>query len=45
MFDVLLPQVFTGDRFTKETLVGLGEGGLCQPGSGAHFPNCTFGRY
>ena len=45
MFDVLLPQVFTGDRFTKETLVGLGEGGLCQPGSGAHFPDCTFGRY
>ncbi len=45
MFDVLLPQIYTGDRLTKEDLVNLGEGGLCQQCRACHFPNCTFGRY
>ena len=45
MFDVLLPQVFSGDKFTKEELIRLGEGGLCQLCDRCHFPNCTFGRY
>ena len=45
MFDVLLPQVFAGVKFTKEDLVKLGNGGLCQQCSTCHFPNCTFGRY
>lgn len=45
IFDVILPQVFAGDKFTKEELIGLGEGGLCQMCSACHFPNCTFGRY
>ena len=45
IFDVVLPQVFAGDKFTKEELIGLGEGGLCQLCSVCHFPNCTFGRY
>ena len=45
MFDVLLPQIFAGDRFTKEELVRLGDGGLCQMCKSCHFPNCTFGRY
>lgn len=45
MFDVVLPQVFSGVRFTKEELVRLGEGGLCQQCRACHFPNCTFGRY
>ena len=45
MFDVLLPQVYTGDRLTKKDLVNLGEGGLCQQCKVCHFPNCTFGRY
>ena len=45
MFDVLLPQVYTGDRLTKQELVGLGEGGLCQQCKVCHYPNCTFGRY
>lgn len=45
MFDVLLPQVFSGDRLTKEDLIRLGEGGLCQLCQACHFPNCTFGRY
>ena len=45
MFDVLLPQIFAGDRFTKWELVNLADGGLCQLCKSCHFPNCTFGRY
>ena len=45
MFDVLLPQIFAGDRFTKRELVNLADGGLCQLCKSCHFPNCTFGRY
>lgn len=45
IFDVLLPQIFTGDRLSREDLIRLGEGGLCQLCESCHFPNCTFGRY
>lgn len=45
IFDVLLPQVFAGEKFTKADLINLGEGGLCQLCKGCHFPNCSFGRY
>ena len=45
IFDVVLPQIFAGVRFTKEELIGLGDGGLCQLCKSCHFPNCTFGRY
>ena len=45
IFDVLLPQVYAGVRFTKEDLIRLGDGGLCQLCGDCHFPNCTFGRY
>ena len=45
IFDVLLPQIFTGDKLTKEELINLGDGGLCQLCKPCHWPNCTFGRY
>ncbi len=45
IFDVLLPQIFAGDKLTKDDLIRLGEGGLCQMCKTCHFPNCTFGRY
>lgn len=45
MFDVLLPQIFCGDPLTKDDLIRLGEGGLCQMCDNCHFPNCIFGRY
>ena len=45
MFDVLLPQIFCGDPLTKDDLIRLREGGLCQMCDNCHFPNCTFGRY
>lgn len=43
--DVLLVQIFAGERFTAEELTSLGDGGLCQRCESCHFPNCTFGRY
>lgn len=45
LFDVLLPQIFAGVKFTHEELIRLGDGGLCQMCKACHFPNCTFGRY
>lgn len=45
IFDVLLPQIFAGDRLTKQDLIRLGDGGLCQMCPACHYPNCTFGRY
>ena len=45
IFDVLLPQIFTGYKLTKDDLIRLGDGGLCQMCRACHFPNCTFGRY
>ena len=45
VFDVLLPQIFAGDRISREELTALADGGLCQMCSECHWPNCTFGRY
>lgn len=45
IFDVLLPQIFAGDRLTKKELINLADGGLCQMCKVCHYPNCTFGRY
>ena len=45
IFDVLLPQIFAGEKLTKEDLIRLGDGGLCQLCKTCHYPNCTFGRY
>ena len=45
IFDVLLPQIFAGDKITKEELIQLADGGLCQMCPDCHWPNCTFGRY
>lgn len=45
VFDVLLPQLFTGVKITREDLLRLADGGLCQLCKVCHYPNCTFGRY
>lgn len=44
-FDVILPQIMTGQKVTKTDLVRLGDGGFCQGCEVCHWPNCTFGRY
>lgn len=45
VFDVLLPQIFAGEKITREDLRNLAEGGLCRMCQSCHWPNCTFGRY
>lgn len=45
MLDVILPQIYSGIRFTKQDIIRLGEGGLCRMCKECHYPNCTFGRY
>lgn len=45
IFDVLLPQIFTGEKLTKRELLNLADGGLCQLCGHCQWPNCTFGRY
>lgn len=45
VLDALLPQLFTGLKLTKQDIINLGEGGLCQFCDECHFPNCTFGKY
>lgn len=45
IFDVLLPAVFTGQKISREDLIRLADGGLCQMCGVCHYPNCTFGRY
>ena len=45
IFDVLLPQIFAGEKLTKAELINLADGGLCQMCPACHWPNCTFGRY
>ena len=45
IFDVLLPQIYTGLKLTEDDLSRLADGGLCQLCDACHYPNCTFGRY
>ena len=45
MLDVMLPQIYTGLKFTKQDIIRLAEGGLCRMCETCHYPVCTFGRY
>lgn len=45
VLDAILPQIFAGDKFTKEELMRLGDGGLCQQCKECHFPCCPYGKY
>ena len=45
IFDILLPSIFAEEKITKEDLIHLADGGLCQMCTTCHWPNCTFGRY
>lgn len=44
-FDVLLPQLMTGEKLTKADLVRLADGGFCQSCGSCHWPNCSYGHY
>ena len=45
VFDVVLPQIYTGVKFTMEDVIRLSDGGVCQLCKPCHYPNCTFGKY
>ncbi len=45
VLDAILPQIFAGDKFTKEELMRLGDGGLCMQCKPCHFPICPYGKY
>lgn len=45
VFDVVLPQIYTGEKFTMKDVINLSDGGVCQLCKPCHYPNCTFGRY
>ena len=45
MLDVMLPQIYTGLKFSKQDIIRLAEGGLCRMCETCHYPVCTFGRY
>ncbi|MBN1849470.1 MAG: molybdopterin-binding protein [Deltaproteobacteria bacterium] len=44
MFDLVLPRVLAGERFTRETIAEMGHGGLCLFCSKCRYPICPFGK-
>lgn len=44
VFDVLIPKIIAGLKWTREEIVELGYGGLCRQCKSCHFPNCSFGN-
>ncbi len=44
IFDLLLPRLFAGERISREEIVSLGHGGLCQECENCTFPGCSFGK-
>lgn len=44
-FDVILPQLMTGEKLTRQDLIRLADGGFCQSCGSCHWPNCSYGRY
>lgn len=43
IFDLVLPQVLTGQTVTRPMIAKLGMGGLCQECEVCHYPRCSFG--
>ena len=44
VFDVRIPKIIAGLKWTREEIVELGYGGLCRQCKSCHFPNCSFGN-
>ncbi len=42
--DLLLPRIFAGDMISRQNIVAMGHGGLCEECSICHFPQCPFGK-
>jgi len=44
VFDLVLPRILAGERFTRETIAAMGHGGFCRNCSTCRFPVCSFGN-
>ena len=44
IFDLILPRIFAGERISRQDIVALGHGGLCDECAECHFPACSFGK-
>lgn len=42
--DLLLPRIFAGDVISRQDIVAMGHGGLCEECAICHFPQCPFGK-
>ncbi len=44
VFDLVLPRVLAGERFTRQELARMGHGGLCRQCKSCQYPVCGFGK-
>lgn len=44
VFDVIIPKIIAGLKWTREEIIELGYGGLCRQCKTCNFPNCSFGN-
>lgn len=44
VLDLILPRIFAGERVTRDEMVALGHGGLCEECDVCRYPACSFGK-
>ena len=44
IFDLILPRIFAGECISRQEIVTLGHGGLCDECADCRFPACSFGK-
>jgi molybdopterin biosynthesis enzyme len=44
IFDLVVPRLLTGERLTREDIVGLGYGGFCAGCAECRYPICGYGK-
>ena len=44
IFELVVPRLLTGERLTREDIVGLGHGGFCAGCAECRYPLCGFGK-
>jgi molybdopterin biosynthesis enzyme len=44
IFELVVPRLLTGERLTRDDIVGLGHGGFCAGCETCRYPLCGFGK-
>jgi molybdopterin biosynthesis enzyme len=44
IFDLVVPRLLTGERLTRDDIIGLGHGGFCAGCAECRYPLCGFGK-